>query len=122
MLVLLLMQAKEPGALIARVRALTAIERPCPADRGTADITVCGRRTADRRFRLPLQTVRQPGASLLDNAAAERTALLHRTTPIQDLGPFLVGGGFAGVSVGTSFGPGADSGKVSVAGARPFAP
>ena len=121
MLVMLLMLVEDPDALVARVRALTAIEQPCPVDRNASDVTVCGRRNADR-FRVPLLAEREPGATLLNNASAERAALLHRTTPIQNLSPFLVGGGLAGVTAGTSFGPGADSGKASVYGARPLAP
>ena len=112
MLVLLLMLADEPSALIARVRALTAVERRCPVDRNSTDVTVCGRRNADR-FRVPLLPDRD---STVNNAAAERTALLHRTNPIQDLSPFLVGGGFAGVTATVG------SGKTSVGGARPMAP
>jgi len=125
MLVLLLMLAEDPATLadtlIAQARARLAIERPCPVDHNATDVTVCGRRNADR-FRVPLMMTKEPGPTLLNNASGEREALLHRTNPVQELSPFLVGGGFAGASVGTKFGPGSDSGKASVAGARPLAP
>lgn len=119
MLVLLLMLADDPAVLIAKARAQLVIAR-CPVEE-TTDVTVCGRRNADR-YRVPLSTTAEPGPTLLNNAAGERAALLHRTNPVQELSPFLVGGGMAGVTVGTSFGPGSDSGKPSVSGVRPLAP
>ena len=120
MLVLLLMLVEEPSALIAHARAQLAFERRCP-DRITTDVTVCGRRNADR-FRVPLKTATDPDPAVANNAAFEREALLHRTNPVQDLSPFLVGGGMAGVSATSKLGPGSDSGKASVAGVRPLAP
>jgi hypothetical protein len=120
MLVLLLMLAEDPAVLIAHARAQLALERRCP-DRTTTDVTVCGRRNADR-FRVPLKIVAEPGPGVANNAAYEREALLHRTNPIQDLSPFLVGGGMAGASVSTKTGSGSDSGKTSFSGTRPLAP
>jgi hypothetical protein len=120
MLVLLLMLVEDPATLIANARAQLAFERRCP-DRNTTDVTVCGRRNADR-FRVPLKTVAAPDPAVANNVAVERQALLHRTTPIQDLSPFLVGGGLTGVSVSTRTGSGSDSGKTSVSGMRPLAP
>jgi len=117
MIVLLLMLAQEPSTVVAGLRPVTVIEQPCAIDRNSTDVTVCGRRNADR-FRVPLLTRGEPAPTLPDNAAAEREALLHRTNPIQDLSPFLVGGGFAGASA--RFGSG--SVKPTIGGVRPIAP
>jgi len=116
MLVLLLMLAEDPGVLIARARATLGIVR-CPVEGDAGDVTVCGRRHADR-YRVPLLTATEPGADPASNAAAERQALLHRTTQIQELSPFLVGGGLAGVTATV----GSGSGKATVSGVRPLAP
>ena len=115
-LALVLIQLAAPD-LVAAARARTAAETRCPETDAT-DVTVCGRRNADR-FRAPL--VERTGPPSRDADPGGRTAMLHRTTPVQDMGPFLVESGFAGVSAGTSFGPGAKSG-IKVTGARPFAP
>ena len=116
MIALLLMQVADPAALVAAAHDLTAAERQCPHVE-TTDVTVCGLRRADR-YRVPLAVAQPAGTAGADNAAAERTALLHRTTPIEELSPFLVGGGFAGVTASTAGG----SGKPTVGGARPMAP
>ena len=97
-LALFLLLQSEPD-LIASARARTAAEQRCSvAD--TTDVAVCGRRNADR-FRAPLVT---HTADRHDDVTAERTALLHRTNSVQDLSPFLVESGMAGVSAGVSFG------------------
>ena len=118
MLVALLLQAADPAMLIAGERRRTAAETRCVADPDTTDITVCGLRHADR-FRVPL-SVSVVGRQ--DDVVAERSELLHRNTPIQDLSPFLVGGGMAGVHAGVGLGPGGGSGKIEVGGIRPIAP
>ena len=103
MLALLIAAAAAPQAeqMIAEARRLTAVATRCaPAD--TTDITVCGRRAADR-FRVPL-IERDPTLRRNQGVPAEREELLHRTTPVEDLSPFLVGGGMAGVTVRQGFG------------------
>ena len=93
----LLAMIDDPSALIARATVLTAAEQGCVRDPDTTDITVCGLRNADR-FRVPL-VVHDPGDPRYEAVSAERHRLMHRTTPVEDMGPFQVGGGMAGVSV-----------------------
>lgn len=95
--ILLLAPIDDPTALIAKANTLTAAEQRCVPDPDSTDITVCGLRNADR-FRVPLM-VHDPGDPRYETVSAERNRLLHRTNPVQDLSPFLVGGGMAGVSV-----------------------
>jgi hypothetical protein len=83
--------------LIATAKARMAAEQPCVQSADETDITVCGMRTADR-FRVPF-VVHDPGDPAHETVSAERTRLLHRTSPLDDLGPFQVGGGMAGVSM-----------------------
>ena len=118
MLLALLIQSADPAALIAGERLRTSAETRCAVDPDTTDITVCGLRHADR-FRVPFAT---PAVARRDDVVAERGELLHRNTPIQDLSPFLVGGGMAGVSTSVALGPGSGSGKVDAGGIRPMAP
>jgi hypothetical protein len=94
-LLALLAQTADPASLIRTARDLTAAEAPCPTVRDAAEITICGRRRADR-FRVPL-VVHDPGDPRYRSVGEEREALLHRTTPIEDKSLFLVGGGMAGV-------------------------
>ena len=94
---------EDAASLVAASRALIAGER-CKPDPNTTDITVCGRRRADR-FRVPF-VVSDPGDPKHEAVAVERDRLLHRTNPVQDLSPFLVGGGMAGVTVSSTSGVG----------------
>ncbi|WP_174298053.1 hypothetical protein [Sphingomonas bacterium] len=113
--ILLLIGQSAPD-LIAIARARTAAEVRCAvvdATPGTTDVTVCGRRRADR-YRAPLAT---RVADRRDDVVQERAALLHRTSPVQDLSPFLVGGGMVGVSAGVGFGASGTTTHV-----RPLAP
>lgn len=89
--------------VMATYRARTAAEHRCVATPNSTDITVCGKRQADR-FRVPF--VGGANENRTDDVPFEREAMLHRTTPIDDLSPFLVGGGMAGVSVSTRRGVG----------------
>ena len=118
MLLALLLQAADPAALIAVEKLRTAAETRCVVDPDSTDITVCGLRHADR-FRVPFAT---PAVARRDDVTAERAELLHRNTPIQDMGPFLVGGGMAGVHAGIGLGPGSGSGRIDAGGLRPVAP
>ncbi len=111
-----LLLAEDP--LIASALAKTAAEQRCAPSADETDITVCGLRNADR-FRVPFatRTVRRS-----DDVTASRAALTHERTPMEDMGPFLVGGGMAGVHASVGFGPGEGSGAVSGGGLRPPAP
>lgn len=110
---MLLVQAvAAPPDLVAAADARLAVAPRCVVSDNT-DVTVCGRRSADR-FRAPLVT-RTPDPR--DDVTAERTALLHRTNPVQDMSPFLVESGMAGVSAGMSFGASGSETRV-----RPLAP
>ena len=118
--VLLLAQAPSAADMMAVARAQVAPPR-CTFDSASTDITVCGLRHADR-YRVPFLIERSPGGTLADSAAAERAALTHRATPLEQLSPFLVESGHVGVTAGVGFGPGEGGGKTSVRGARPLAP
>ena len=102
----------EGAALLAASRAMMAGER-CTPDPNSTDITVCGRRRADR-FRVPF-IVHDEGDLRHEAVRVERDRLLNRTNPVQDLSPFLVGGGMAGVTVSSATG-------VSGVTNRPLAP
>ncbi len=118
MLLPFLLLAEDAASMLDRARVLTTAERPCEASPDSTDITVCGLRQADR-FRVPLKV---ETVDRRDDQRAARAELVHRQTPIESLGPFLVGGGSAGVSVTTTFGGGSGSGETRVTGARPPAP
>jgi hypothetical protein len=104
MIALLLMLQAVPAdtGLLARASALTAAEGACAHNRESTDITVCGRRDADR-FRVPF-IVHDAGDPRYESVGAERERLLHRTNPVEDLSPFLVGGGMAGVTASSGGG------------------
>ncbi|WP_174278739.1 hypothetical protein [Sphingomonas bacterium] len=117
MLPLLLLLADTPD-LLARAHDVVAPPRcgVAPAPDPTPDeVTVCGARRADR-FRVPF-TVVDPGDPAHEAVMAERTRLLHRTSPLSDLSLFEVGGGMAGVSITVG-----GRGTGHVAGWRPLAP
>jgi hypothetical protein len=93
MLFLLLALQTDAASLIDTARRLTSAENRCVYDMNTTDITVCGLRQADR-FRVPLATQTRDRR---DNVTEQRAALVHARTPMEDMGPFPVGGGAAGV-------------------------
>lgn len=105
MLPLLLLLSGVDDVMVA-YRDRTAAEKACKVDPNATDVTVCGLRRADR-FRVPFVGP-TPGDPAIQNVPAERAALLHRTSPVQELSPFLVGGGFTGAhfSSRTGFGAG----------------
>jgi hypothetical protein len=114
MLLLLLLAAQSDAAtLVDTARRLTSVERRCVRDPASTDITVCGLRQADR-FRVPLAT---HTTDRRDNVTEQRAALTHARTPMEDMGPFLVGGGSAGVRATVG-----GSGGTKVAGMRTPAP
>lgn len=107
----------ETATLVDTARRMTSVMQRCVQDPDTTDITVCGLRQADR-YRVPLKTA----PPRRDNVAEQRAALTQARTPMQDMGPFLVGGGAAGVKATVGFGPGEGSGATSLAGMRTPAP
>lgn len=114
-------QASDPAPhedLLVRARTRMAAEQRCVVDPSLTDITVCGLRQADR-FRVPLAT---HTADRRDMVAERRAALVHARTAMEDMGPFLVGGGATGVRATVGFGPGEGSGTVSAGGMRTPAP
>lgn len=101
-LALLVMAMPEDVAtLVTKSAAMIAGER-CIYNPNATDITICGRRQADR-FRVPF-VVHDPGDPRHEAVRVERDRLLNRTNPVKDLTPFLVGGGMAGVTVSSSTG------------------
>jgi hypothetical protein len=101
MFALLLLSAapiEDAATLIARSSTVIAGER-CAPDPDRTDITVCGRRRADR-FRVPF-VVHDPGDPKYQPVIVERDRLLNRTNPVRELSPFLVGGGMAGATMST---------------------
>ena len=115
MLALLLLLAApddDAATMLAKSRSMIAGER-CAEDRDHTDITVCGRRRADR-FRVPF-IVHDPGDPRHEAVPVERDRLLHRTNPVEELSPFLVGGGMAGATISSRTGLGGISD-------RPLAP
>lgn len=69
----------------------------CKRARAANEITVCGRREADR-YRLPL-VVYDVGDPRAEGLLDARARLQHKTVPCEDNGAFLVGCGSVGVSV-----------------------
>ena len=111
---LLMMDAVQAAAMVEKARARLNPPR-CVYDADSTDVTVCGLRHADR-YRVPFVTS-DPGDPRHEAVAAERARLLHRTTPLQDLSPFLVGGGMAGVHMTVT-----GDGSVRTEGLRRLAP
>lgn len=83
-----------------RYQELTRGNPDCRHTQASDEIVVCGRRDADR-YRVPLVTP-EAGDPRVETVSAERERYQHQTTPCQDRGPFLVGCGMVGVSVGIS--------------------
>jgi hypothetical protein len=97
---------------IARYREQTVAGPHCAVARSNTDITVCGRRNADR-YRVPLVT-HDAGDPKNQDVPGERERLLARTSNCEEKSIFLVGCGSVGVSVGTK--------GVLLGGERPLAP
>lgn len=87
--------------ILTRTRRLTSVETRCVYDPNSTDVTVCGRRNADR-FRIPFDVPPEPGDPRHEGVMQERTRLLARSNPVKDMSPFLVGGGLAGVTMDTN--------------------
>lgn len=112
LLLLLLLQASAEDSM-TRYRVLTAAETRCANVGARTDVTVCGLRAADR-FRVPF-VVKEPGDRTIVDVPQERANLIARRSPVEELSPFLVGGGMVGVTLSTRGG----FGEVK---ARPIAP
>lgn len=89
----LLMMLADVETMVARARTLTAPEQGCKPGQAT-DITVCGRRAADR-FRVPF-TGYEPGDPRGETVAGERQRLLNKTNACQERRAIMVDCGFAG--------------------------
>ena len=106
------------GAVPAHAAAIdtylekTSAQPRCKAATGD-EITVCGRREADR-YRVPF-VMPTPGDPKLVDVPLERARLIATESPCETRGPFLVGSGAVGVSFSTKLG----TGKVEY---RPLAP
>lgn len=90
--------ATSPAHLLAVYRAKTQVERGCTFDPDSTDLTVCGRRHADR-FRVPF--IGHEEGNETDNVPYERAAMVRRRSPVEELSPFLVEGGMVGVTAST---------------------
>lgn len=77
----------------------TATRPDCRRKRNSAEIFVCGKRESDR-YRLPL-IIKAKGDPRGEGLEAERLRIQHITTPCQDNSVFLVGCGFAGITLTT---------------------
>ncbi|MET4896074.1 hypothetical protein RN629_02745 [Sphingomonadaceae bacterium jetA1] len=93
--------APSVNTIVANTRRMTSVEMRCIYNPDSTDITVCGRRNADR-FRVPFASEPDPGDPRHEAVMTERTRLLARSNPIKDMSPFLVGGGFAGATMETN--------------------
>ncbi|GAA0677114.1 hypothetical protein FHT00_002536 [Sphingomonas insulae] len=103
-LALLVLAASDDVATLLKTSGAMIAGERCTINPNATDITVCGRRQADR-FRVPF-IVHDAGDPRHEAVAVERDRLLHRTNPVSDLSPFLVGGGMAGVTVSSRTGVG----------------
>jgi hypothetical protein len=110
---LLLLAADQSAAWLAQERVATRVAPVCTAPADSREVTVCGRRHADR-YRVPLIEIdRDQPAN--EGVPAERERLLARTNNCREHNLFQVGCGLAGVTMSTRNGlvPG---------GERPLAP
>ena len=91
----------------------TSVQPRCKAATGT-EITVCGRREADR-YRVLFVSPQQPGDPKTTNVHEERGRLVARQSNCEQRGALPYGCGMVGVRVSTRLG----TGKVEY---RPLAP
>ncbi|MFT3976806.1 MAG: hypothetical protein QM688_06805 [Sphingomonas bacterium] len=109
MLALFLLLEGSADHAMAHYRALTAAEKRCVVDASRTDVTVCGLRGADR-FRVPF-TDRDAGDRAVPDVPRERSGLVARRAPVEELSPFLVGGGMMGVHASTRSGIGGEKAR-----------
>jgi hypothetical protein len=99
------MPAAAQDAIFTTYKQMTDADPDCRRKPVGDEILVCGRRDANR-YRVPF-IVREPGDPRGEGLWSERARLQHITTPCQDRGPFLIGCGMVGISVGIGLGGGA---------------
>ncbi|MDB5703132.1 MAG: hypothetical protein JWN66_248 [Sphingomonas bacterium] len=109
---LLILAQSTPDDAMARYREKTAAGPHCTVAADPGEVTVCGRRNADR-YRVPL-VERDPANPRNEGVPMERERMLARTSNCEEKSIFLIGCGKAGVSVGT--------GGFHLAGERTLAP
>jgi len=109
---LLVLLQSTPDSAMVQYREKTAVGPRCAAAKDPGEVTVCGRRDADR-YRVPL-IERDPADPKNEGVPMERERMLARTSNCEEKSIFLIGCGKAGVSVGT--------GGFHLAGERPLAP
>lgn len=109
---LMILLQSAPDDTMQRYREKTAAGPRCAVAVDPAEVTVCGRRDADR-YRLPL-VERDPDDPKNEGVPMERERMLARTSNCAEKSIFLIGCGKVGVSVGT--------GGFHLAGERPLAP
>ena len=101
--------ADTANAELARYESMTRVAVRCATPRSSTDIVVCGKRRADR-WRVPY-LLKDQGDPSIQNVPGERAALIKKSTPCQDRGPFLVGCG-PGVGISTTIGFGSGTAPV----------
>jgi hypothetical protein len=84
-----------------RYLELVSVDPDCKRERKPDEITVCGRRDADR-YRVPL-LIPQDGDPRNEGVHGERERLQHITNACDAKGPFLIGCGGVGIGVSTNF-------------------
>ncbi len=97
----LLLQVTAAQALAEYSTKVTGAVR-CPRGGGD-EVVVCARRDADR-YRVPLKTPPMPGDPKHEGVHEERDRLLVKRNECAEKSSFLVGCGFAGVTVGNRTG------------------
>lgn len=112
----LAMAVQNVDSLLTTARTMTTAEPRCARAADATEITICGRREADR-YRVPF-VVHDPGDRRYESVGAERERLTHKKNAIEEASAILVGTGMAGVS--TTVG-GSSGGKAVVTGYRPLA-
>ncbi|MDB5709360.1 MAG: hypothetical protein JWL96_1430 [Sphingomonas bacterium] len=110
---LLLLAADPSAAWLAQERAATRVSPICTAPTDSNEVTVCGRRHADR-YRVPLIEIDRDNPAN-EGVPAERYRLLARTNNCREHNLFQVGCGMAGVTASTRHG-------ITTGGERPLAP
>ncbi|OQW72194.1 MAG: hypothetical protein BVN33_13430 [Proteobacteria bacterium ST_bin13] len=110
----MMMAGTDVADLLKTYRDLTRAEIRCEQSADRDEILVCGARNADR-YRLPFIAY-DIGNPRREGVFEQAERLQHKTTPCQDMGPYLVGCGMVGVGV-TVGGRG-----TRVGGLRPPAP
>ena len=97
MLPILLLLPGDPAATtFAEYRAKTRASLSCLATQETGEVVVCALRNADQ-YRVPFTTI-VAGDPKREGVDAERERYFAKTTPCQDMGPFLIGCGKVGVT------------------------